>query len=354
MATLYVASTEHLAGKTALCAGLARLLGRAGKRVGYMKPVSSGPVPDSRSADEDVLFLKGVLGMPDPLEIVAPVVVHSGMLGSLPSDAQCRELRRRIEDAHARVSEGRDVILAEGAGNLREGMLVDLWPAQVADLLRSPVVLVVKHESDQQLLEDSLAGRVRFGDRLVGVVLNCIPRSRLDFAEEVAKPALEGRGIVVLGVLPLERHLQSVTVHEIAESLAGQVMCCADWLDELVEHVMVGAMGAGTALSHFRLKPNKAVVTGWDRIDVQYAALETSTKCLILTGGQEASAGVRGRAEELGVPLILARQDTMAAVQAIEHAFGGTRCHHVKKLDRFEQMLVERLDLGRMTAALDS
>lgn len=353
MATLYVASTERLAGKTAFCAGLARLLGHAAKKVGYMKPVSSNLLPHSEPADEDVLFLKKVLDLPDPLESMAPAVVHSGLLGSPASDAVCRGLRQRIGDAQARISEGRDVVLAEGAGNLREGMLVDLGPAQVADLLRSAVVLVVKHESDQQLLEDSLAGRVRFADRLAGVVLNSVPRPRLDFAEEVAKPALEGRGIAVLGVLPLERHLQSITVQEIAEALCGQVIGESQ-LDELVEHVMVGAMSAGTALSHFRLKPNKAVITGWDRIDVQYAALETSTKCLILTGGQEAPEGVRRRAEELGVPLVLVRQDTMAAAQGIEHAFGRTRCHHDRKVDLVEQMLAERLDLGRVTAALDA
>ena len=47
---------------------------------------------------------------------------------------------------------------------------------------------------------------------------------------------------------------------------------------------MLGAMGAELALKFFRTKPDKIVITGGDRADIQLAALETDTKCLVLTG----------------------------------------------------------------------
>jgi BioD-like phosphotransacetylase family protein len=40
---------------------------------------------------------------------------------------------------------------------------------------------------------------------------------------------------------------------------------------------MVGAMSAENALSYFRRKAHKVVITGGDRPDIQLAALETST-----------------------------------------------------------------------------
>lgn len=49
----------------------------------------------------------------------------------------------------------------------------------------------------------------------------------------------------------------------------------------MVEHLMIGAMDVDSALTYFRRKPNKAVITGGDRPDIQLAALETSTKCTI-------------------------------------------------------------------------
>ena len=63
----------------------------------------------------------------------------------------------------------------------------------------------------------------------------------------------------------------------------------------------VGAMTADAALSRFRRSSNKAVITGGDRTDIQLAALETSTTCLILTGNLRPSPLVIKQAEEFGI-----------------------------------------------------
>ena len=44
--------------------------------------------------------------------------------------------------------------------------------------------------------------------------------------------------------------------------------------------------------------------------DIQLAALETSTSCLILTGNIYPSPSVLNRAEELCVPVLLTKLDT--------------------------------------------
>jgi BioD-like phosphotransacetylase family protein len=59
-----------------------------------------------------------------------------------------------------------------------------------------------------------------------------------------------------------------------------------------------------------------------------------------------------GRAEEVGVPMILARQDTLTAVEVIERFFGKTRFHLEKKVRRFEEMLEDRFDFQSLYAAL--
>jgi hypothetical protein len=141
-------------------------------------------------------------------------------------------------------------------------------------------------------------------------------------------------------------------VGDLVEFLSGQVLCCTDKMDELVEHLMVGAMSVDSALSYFRRKPNKAVITGGDRPDIQLAALETSTKCVILTGNLRPSPIILGRAEEVGVPMILVRQDTLTAVEVIERFFGKTRFHLEKKVNRFEEMLEDRFDFDYLYSSL--
>jgi acetyltransferase len=150
----------------------------------------------------------------------------------------------------------------------------------------------------------------------------------------------------------LERVLSSVSVAELSEGLAGQVLCCPKGMEELVEHVLVGAMSADTALVYFRRKPNKAVVTGGDRTDIQLAALETSTRCLILTGNIRPTPQVMMRAEDQDVPVILTRHDTMTTVGLMEPYFGASRFHQSRKIQRLEGLLEEHMDFEGIYRAL--
>jgi hypothetical protein len=164
---------------------------------------------------------------------------------------------------------------------------------------------------------------------------------------------VEHYGVPVFAVLPRERVLLSVSVADLAEGLGGEVLCAHQALTELVEHLMVGAMSADSALKYFRREPNKAVITGGDRSDIQLAALETSTRCLILTGNMRPSPQIVGRAEEEGVPLILTGHDTMTAIENIERFFGKTRFHQGQKVRHFENLLNEHMDFDALYQALN-
>ena len=50
--------------------------------------------------------------------------------------------------------------------------------------------------------------------------------------------------------------------------------------------------------------------------------------------------------------MILVRQDTLSTVEVIERFFGKTRFHLEKKVQRFEEMLEDRFDFGRLYAVL--
>ena len=352
MATLYVTSTETFSGKSAVCVGLAKRLRRDGFTIGYMKPLSSGTRLAAGLVDEDAEFFKQTFELPDSLEDMVPVGLAPRTVEAILRGQEDTDFTARLMSAFARITEGRDVTILEGGSNLREGYLVDLPTPQVAKMLDAIALVVVKYNDDLQMLDDALTARVRLGHTLLGVVLNAIPRQRMPFVQEVIRPALEERGVPVLAVLPRERLLLSISVGELAEFLSGRILCCADKTDELVEHLMVGAMSVDAALTYFRRKPNKAVITGGDRPDIQLAALETSTKCLILTGNLQPSPIILGRAEEVGVPMLLVRQDTLTTVEIIERFFGKTRFHQEKKVQRFEEMLADRFDFERVYKGL--
>ncbi len=352
MATLYITSTETFSGKSALCVGLAKRMQRDGLTIGYMKPVSTGDRLAAGMVDEDAEFFKKTFDLADSPEDMVPVGIAPRTVQGILEGREQPDFVARLQVAYERIAQGRDVVILEGGCNLREGYLIGLPTPKVAEMLNARALVVIKYDADLQVLDDALTARKRLGEALIGVVLNAVPRQRMPFVQESIKPALEERGVPVLAVLPQERLLLSVSVVELAEFLNGRVLCCEDQTDELVEHLMVGAMGVESALSYFRRKPNKAVITGGDRPDIQLAALETSTKCVILTGNLRPSPIILGRAEEVGVPMILVRQDTLSTVEIIERFFGKTRFHLDKKVDRFEEMLEDRFDFEQLYEAL--
>jgi len=130
------------------------------------------------------------------------------------------------------------------------------------------------------------------------------------------------------------------------------VLAGEDRTDQLVETLMVGAMTVEAALARFRRQQNKAVITGGDRTDIQLAALETSTKCLVLTGNFHPNPLIINRAEEAGVPIILVKHDTMATVQLVQDSFRKIHFHHPKRIDRFERIVGERFDFAALYQAL--
>jgi hypothetical protein len=322
-----------------------------GFEVGYMKPMSTTARRiEGRVVDEDAQFMVRALGLRDRLEAISPVTLVPQQVSRILSGENQIDYLARLTEAFEKVSQGKEVMLLEGGGSVTEGSLVDLSATRVSQLLEASVLVVTKYESDL-VVDEVLGARALHGEAMVGAVINAVPRQRMRFVQEVVKPYLEKQGITVFGVLPQERLLLSISVNELAECLMGEILCRSDRGDELVEYLMVGAMSVDSALTYFRRKPNKAVITGGDRPDIQLAALETSTKCLILTGNLRPSPIIMARAEEVGVPMILVKQDTLTAVEIIEQSFGKTRFHQEQKIERFQEMMRERFDFEDLYAA---
>jgi BioD-like phosphotransacetylase family protein len=112
-----------------------------------------------------------------------------------------------------------------------------------------------------------------------------------------------------------------ISINELAGCLQGDILNSTQQTEDIVEHVMVGAMCPDPSPLYFELKPRKAVITRGDRADIQLGALETSTKCLILTGGHKPVPSVLNRAEEKGVPILLVDKDTPATLAELEQSF---------------------------------
>lgn len=349
MATLYVASTETFVGKSAICAVLLDHFRAEGRAVGYMKPVSvSVAQTESGALDEDAQLMRQLFDLKESPDQIAPVlatrrVIESVLRGEKP------DFGSQLKQAFAAVGAGKQVVVLEGANTWAEGALMDLSAEQVSDMLNAPVLLINRFRSINAV-DIITAVHRHLGDRLLGVVLNQVFNSQIDYVRSTVAPFLEQSGIPVLGVIPHDPQVEAPSVRDVVEHLDATVISEGDQ-ERLVENLMVGAMGAENALSFFRRKGNKAVITGGDRADLQVAALETSTSCLILAGNLRPAATVLGRAAQRNVPILVTPDDTLTIVQRLEALMGHLRFGGSKQ-QRFNQLAQDNIDWQRLTSLL--
>lgn len=354
MKSLYVTSVERYSGKTAVCLGLGKRFQADGYKVGYLKPLSLQPwMVSGHVADEDAGFVKEILDLPaEPWEL-SPVVVTAEMLHERLGSQEQVDLLEMVKAAAKKAAEGQDILILEGGGSLREGYSVGLPTPTVAETMGSQVLAVVKYRDDVRVLDDALAAQARLSKSLAGMLINRVPAEASDFVDKTIIPYLEQHGIAVLGRLPEVRTLAALSVDELVDILDAEVLSKATRPEALVENLTVGAMTAEAALSRFRKQSNKAVITGGDRTDIQLAALETSTTCLILTGNLRPSPLIVNQAKNFGVAVLLVPTNTMETVEMIEGVYGKTRLGLPAKLSRFQALMEEHVDFKRLYQVLE-
>jgi BioD-like phosphotransacetylase family protein len=357
MKSLYITSVRTYSGKTALSLGLGLRMQAAGLKVGYLKPMSTQPFEaGGRVLDSDADFVRRTLGLEMPPWELSPVVVTAELLRQVMDGTLKRDLLADVEQAYRRASESNDVVMVEGGATMREGYSVGLNTLSLVERLNIPAISVVGYDEDCVgglcVMDDALAAQRRLGDHLLGVVLNEVPREDLKYYREQVTPFLEKHGVKVFGVLPYDPFLRALTVGEVIDVLEAQVLTGDRLRDHLIEHMSVGAMSVESALPRFRRLMNKAVITGGDRTDLQMAALETSTTCLVLTGNLQPNSAVITRAEELGVAVLLVRYNTLESVEKVEAISGRTSLSRPEKLSRFQATLAEHLNYEELAKAL--
>ena len=353
MKSLYITGAERYSGKTATCLALGVRLQTDGFRIGYLKPLSLQPWRvGNRITDEDAAFVKQIFNLPaEPWEL-SPVVITPEFLHERLVNPNPENLMIKVTEAFQKASQDKDIMILEGGGSLREGYVVGLPTVGVVQALGSQALVIAKYREEVRMLDDVLSTQTRLGEAFCGVLINRVPEDAMDFVKKIAVPFLEKKQVKVFGILPEERGLSALTVGELIQLLEAEVLTKYQRAEALVENLTVGAMTADAALSRFRRSSNKAVITGGDRTDIQLAALETSTTCLILTGNLRPSPLVIKQAEEFGIAVLLVRTNTMETIEQIEKFFGKTRLGQTAKLKQFQSLMDEHLDKDRLYQSL--
>lgn len=310
--------------------------------VAFGKPV--GYSPGDSEADPDLDFIATTLHLPESrfyppaLSLSSKTIEHLLAGGNGSGDHSLKSFTQ---------SRGESLLLLEGPGSLTEGTLLNLSLPHMAELIDAAVLLVTRYDSIL-LVDRLLAAKQQLGAHLLGVIINDVPPESAQTLETVVKPFLEQHGIPILALFPRSPVMRSITVGEIVACLHAEVLCCPERMDLMVETLTIGAMNVNSALRYFRQGVNMAVVTGGDRTDIQFAALETSTQCLVLTGQIPPATPILERAIDLEVPILSVDSDTLSTVERIDELFGQVGIHEPAKVRCIQDMVATYLDLPRL------
>jgi BioD-like phosphotransacetylase family protein len=343
MKTLFITSTCEYCGKTLVALGLGKRLKSDGFKVGYMKMLGMFPTTmNGIIVDSDASIACDVLELKDSPEYISPIIMTQDMIAQA-YNGEDLGLAEKFIQAHKEISKDKDVVIIEGTGMFGEGSLLGLSAKDMINRLDADVI-VVDNAKKEVFVDDILLAKDILGDKIDGVIMNQVELPKLDYIQRRVLPYLEKKGINTLGVLLNDPFLMSVSIHELAESLGGEIICCKQKQDELVERFSVGAMNVEGALSYFRKIRSKAVITGGDRADIQLAALETNTQCLILTGNLYPNDIIIAMAEEREVPIMVVRSDTLTVVQRVEDIMGTMRISDNRKIERATQLVNDEVN----------
>lgn len=344
MIPIFVASVSPFSGKNVICLGLGLQFKKDGYKVGYFKPVGFSPVfVEGVLTDEDAVFLSRALGVDVPLQSICPVILTDDTIGRLMGGEELN-IRQKTLTAFNLASQEKDIMITRGLGRLSAGTCLRFSELDFIRESGAKVIFTDKFQSHIDMLDGFLYASKMLGEQLLGVVFNLVPPAKVNYARETLVPFLERNGITTLGIIPKDPILCAVPIREVASVLNGKILCCEDKADELIEHFMIGAMSVESALHYFRKVLNKAVITGGDRSDIQLAALETPTKCLILTGELFPNAAILGRAQEVGVPIVVVRSDTASTLEVCENLSGYVSLHSGSKIQRAAEVVAREIN----------
>lgn len=330
MGSVLLAGMEA-SGKTTIIYGLMRVLSGLGYESSYFKPVSRGvqKVGPDEWADNDVLAMKDGFDMKEDISVISPLVIGESFL-ELSSEQP--DLLGRIQSSYEKLSRDRDVTFIESLRAPHYLSSIGLSAIDVAERLRCEVIQIAGGGYDE-MVDEAIYYRDRFAERgidTMGVIFNMVPMHLMERVKKFHTDFLRDKGIDVLGVIPDRHELISTTILDISTVLNAEVLEGHDHLNNLVQDVLIGAMGVEAAVKWLRRSKRPVIITGGDRTELLLTSLELKPSGIILTGNLYPAMKVLTKAKEKGVPILLVPADTFSTAEKLWKLHGRVTPHSLR------------------------
>ena len=357
---VFIAATRQNDGKTTTSLGLLSALQLRYPRIGYIKPVGQRFVEiEEHKIDEDTVLMDRVYKLNCPLVDMSPIAVEPDFTRKYLQSSNRDALVKKIEKAFDRVAWEKDFVLCEGSGHAGVGAVFDLSNAQVAKILKAKVVIVSRGGIGKPIDEVALNQALfeKEGVEIIGVILNKVLPEKVEYVTEFARRGLKRKGLELLGVVPHLGILSSPSLELIRDELKADMLNASPQLNNLVDDVVVGAMGVNNAMRFFR--QGVLLITPGDREDIILAAAAGASNAgaprlagIVLTGNLRPADGVLKVIRGLKFPVLLATEDSYEVASKVHDLTVKTRPDDTEKISIIRDLIASHVDVNKILKAL--
>jgi BioD-like phosphotransacetylase family protein len=357
---VFIAATRQNDGKTTTSLGLMAALQKFHPRIGYIKPVGQRFVEIAeQKIDEDTVLMDHVYNLNCPLVDMSPIAVEPDFTRRYLEAANYDALVRKIQKAFDRVAWEKEFVLCEGSGHAGVGSVFDLSNARVAKILGAKVVIVSGGGIGKPIDEVSLNQALfqKEGVEIIGVILNKVTEDKIDYVTDFARRGLKRKGLELLGVIPHRRILSSPTMQLICEELKAERLNSPDGMNNLVEDVVVGAMGVHNTMSFF--KRGVLIITPGDREDIILAAATTQLgkgkdglAGIVLSGDLKPNPNVLKVIRDMPFPVLFANESSYQVSSRVHDLIVKTRPTDLEKIAVIRDLISEHVDVKKILNSL--
>lgn len=314
MGILYITSNVESAGKTVLAAAICQMVNDLGKIPFYLKAF-----PKGKGSDSDTDFAITITQQAK----TAPALDFSSNVQALKTSLSA-------------LLSTNDTIIIEGPAHTT---IPESDSAELANKLGAKSLALFDYR-------DKIGpNSTDFAD---GIIVNSTPKYR----NQELYLQLSDKKTNLLGIIPEDRSMLSITLEQICSQLDAQWIVKTDNVDRLVTHFLIGGNIMDPGYHYFGRNPDKVVIVRGDRPDIQLSALSSPLAALILTNGHTPTEYVLHESEQLEIPLMVSPLDTPSTIESIGELWPKPNpCHH-EKVVRFKTLLETHCNIDKLRLLL--
>lgn len=363
----FVASTGQHIGKTTMCLGLLSGLKKRVSSVGFIKAVGQETIEiaPGRRVDKDVVLFKEHFQLKDEYEDMSPVLLPRGFTRSyLDGEILTEKLIERLTGSFHKIESENALTIIEGTGHVGVGSIVDLNNAQVAALLKAPIILVgpggLGSAFDQLALSKAMCEK--HGAKIAGVILNRVLPEKREMVTTYMQKALSRWDIPLLGCIPYDALLSYFSMRDL-ELLFSTALLSGE--EFRLRHFQNSRVAATSVEAYQELIESKQlIITPARREDIikttllrHYevkrggAADDDLELGMILTGDSEPAQHIIDEIRLAGIPMLYTPVSTYTAMSMINSFIAKIQREDVQKITEAIDLVESHIDFDLLLAA---